>query len=225
MPVENAQYIHQLEPTYPLGSDDRRDGDNHIRNIKSAIKSTFPNVNGVINASSDELNLLVGLTGSVQSQLDALLVTIQNNIYPVGSIYTNATNSTNPAELLGFGTWEAFGEGRVLVGVDGADSSFNDLGETGGSKDSVLIEHTHTATTSNSGNHSHYVSRRLGWGENADNDSSQGQYLKYDYGSSQVYSGEAGDHNHDVTISTEGESGVNKNLQPYIVVKMWKRIA
>jgi hypothetical protein len=36
-------------------------------------------------------------------------------LYPVGSIYTNASVSTNPATLLGFGTWTAFGAGRVLL--------------------------------------------------------------------------------------------------------------
>ena len=37
------------------------------------------------------------------------------NAYPVGSIYMNCSNSTNPATLLGFGTWSAFSEGRVPV--------------------------------------------------------------------------------------------------------------
>lgn len=37
-------------------------------------------------------------------------------IFPIGAIYT-ATVSTNPATLLGFGTWSAFGSGRVLVGA------------------------------------------------------------------------------------------------------------
>lgn len=37
-------------------------------------------------------------------------------IFPVGAIYT-ATVSTNPVTLLGFGTWTAFGAGRVLIGA------------------------------------------------------------------------------------------------------------
>ena len=39
-------------------------------------------------------------------------------LYPVGSIYINASVSTNPSTLFGFGTWVEFGKGRVLVGVD-----------------------------------------------------------------------------------------------------------
>ena len=37
--------------------------------------------------------------------------------YPVGSIYMNASNATNPATLLGFGTWTALAPGRMLLGA------------------------------------------------------------------------------------------------------------
>jgi hypothetical protein len=40
-------------------------------------------------------------------------------IYPVGSLYM-ATVSTNPNTLLGFGTWAAWGQGRVPVGIGAA---------------------------------------------------------------------------------------------------------
>lgn len=30
--------------------------------------------------------------------------------YPVGTVYVNATDSTNPATLLGFGTWVTFSD-------------------------------------------------------------------------------------------------------------------
>ena len=55
-------------------------------------------------------------------------------IYPVGSIYTNASDSTNPGTLLGFGTWVAFGAGRVPVGIDSSDTDFDTAEETGGAK-------------------------------------------------------------------------------------------
>jgi hypothetical protein len=48
----------------------------------------------------------------------------------VGSIYINATDSTNPSSLLGFGTWVAFGAGRVLVGFNAADPLFDTAEET-----------------------------------------------------------------------------------------------
>ena len=57
-----------------------------------------------------------------------------DTIYPVGSIYTNATNGTNPGTLLGFGTWVSFGAGRVPVGIDSGDTDFDTAEETGGAK-------------------------------------------------------------------------------------------
>ena len=71
------------------------------------------------------------------------------NAYPVGSIYMNCSNSTNPATLLGFGTWSAFSEGRVLIGIDSSDTDFDTAEETGGSKTHTLTEaqlpsHRHT---------------------------------------------------------------------------------
>lgn len=53
--------------------------------------------------------------------------------WPVGSVFISVV-STNPATLLGFGTWAAFAAGRVLVGLDAAQTEFDAVEETGGSK-------------------------------------------------------------------------------------------
>lgn len=79
-------------------------------------------------------------------------------LYPVGSIYMNATNATNPATLLGFGTWAAFGAGRVPVGFDSGNALFDSAEETGGSANAIVVSHDHTysATTGNqSADHVH----------------------------------------------------------------------
>ncbi|MGT2911384.1 DUF859 family phage minor structural protein [Streptococcus cameli] len=55
-----------------------------------------------------------------------------NQYYPIGSIY-QSTNAANPATFMG-GTWERFGDGKVLVGVDETDGDFNVSSKTGGSK-------------------------------------------------------------------------------------------
>ena len=57
------------------------------------------------------------------------------NLYPVGSIYINAGVATNPGTLMGFGTWERYGDGKLIVSQDSTDSDFNDLTDTGGDRD------------------------------------------------------------------------------------------
>lgn len=56
-----------------------------------------------------------------------------DNIYPVGSIYIT-TNSTNPGTLFPGTTWERYGNGRVIAGVDENDGDFRNAGTTSGSK-------------------------------------------------------------------------------------------
>lgn len=54
------KFIANLNPANPVGSDDKRDGDNHIRGIKNVLKNTFPNLNGAMTASDEDLNTISG---------------------------------------------------------------------------------------------------------------------------------------------------------------------
>lgn len=78
-------------------------------------------------------------------------------IYPVGSIYISS-NSTNPGTLFG-GTWEAYAQGRTLIGNGTSDQAFN-AGATGGSSTHTLTtnempSHTHTQNSHNHSQNSH----------------------------------------------------------------------
>jgi len=151
-------------------------------------------------------NTTLATTAFVQAALGA--------IYPVGSIYTNAVNSTNPGTLLGFGTWTAFGAGRVMVGFNGSDPLFDSAEETGGSKDAIVVSHTHTATVTDPG-HTHTYFRDAPTGAGG------GGFSGVD---SETVTGSSTT-GITVGISTTGSSGTNANLQPYITVYMWKRTA
>jgi hypothetical protein len=149
-------------------------------------------------------------------------------LYPVGSIYINAGVTTNPGTLLGFGTWTAFGAGRVMVGLNGSDALFDALEETGGSKDATLVSHSHTfsGTTAGVGDHQHEETigqiGLFGTGGSY----SRGAYGGTSSGLVDLTNGAgAHDHTYSGTTSTQGSSATDANLQPYITVAMWKRTA
>jgi hypothetical protein len=48
-------------------------------------------------------------------------------IYPVGSIYMNATDGTNPETLLGFGKWERIPAGKSILGLNYPNSNADTL--------------------------------------------------------------------------------------------------
>jgi hypothetical protein len=206
--------------------------DEEFNNIATAVATKAdianPTFTGTVAAPTPALSA-AGTTVATVAAIQAL--------YPVGSIYINAGVTTNPATLLGFGTWVAFGAGRVMVGLNGSDALFDTLEETGGSKDAAVISHSHTASTGAAG---------------AASGSSSGGNYNGDFGiynaATGVFSlsgpynpnrpqGSAGggsyptvalsipDHTHAVTVNSTGSSGTNANLQPYITVAMWKRTA
>lgn len=90
-------------------------------------------------------------TNTTQVATTAFVQTALRAIYPIGSIYTNAVNGTNPGTLLGFGTWTAFGAGRVMVGYNSSNALFNASEKTGGSYDAIVVSHTHTFSGSVTG--------------------------------------------------------------------------
>jgi microcystin-dependent protein len=166
--------------------------------------------------------------------LQKLATTLKDALYPIGSIYTNATNATNPATLIGFGTWAAFGAGKVPVGIDASDTDFDTAEETGGSKTHTLTtsqipSHTHSVdppstTTSSNGSHSHTL--------NTTQDIFSGGGFALEDGSltGTTNTSTVGNHTHTVNIpsftsGSSGSGGSHNNLQPYIVVYMWQRTA
>jgi hypothetical protein len=171
-------------------------------------------------------------TNTTQLANTAFVQVALQAVYPVGSIYINAGVTTNPATLLGFGTWVSFGAGRVMVGLNGADPLFDTLQETGGSADAVLVAHTHTGGTDTAGSHSHLVAASsgdtpvqingagntgfAGWGNG---------FAGYTAGGNVTLVQAAGLHAHTFTTNSAGGSSGNANLQPYITVAMWRRTA
>lgn len=166
-------------------------------------------------------------------------------VYPVGSIYLSTAN-VNPGTLFG-GTWVAWGAGRVPVGVNSGDTSFNSVEKTGGSK-TVNLAHSHTVnshnhstanhtlTTNEIPSHNHSLGRGYvewptgGTGSSWDGWNPSGKYPAVAQVTSTAAAGGGGAHNHGNTgNSSPGTnsqlSSTQSVLPPYITCYMWKRTA
>lgn len=104
---------------------------------------------------------------NIASAVNAAQINVLQKVFPVGSFYTSYNINTNPASLLGFGTWVAV-QGRFLLSA----SSAYPAGSTGGAATHAITvaelpshshtasstsagAHTHTATTASAGDHTH----------------------------------------------------------------------
>lgn len=86
------------------------------------------------------------LVAKITGRIDAVEDKIFLSAHPVGEIYLS-TDSRNPGTLYG-GTWEAWGSGRVPIGVNASDTDFATVEKTGGAK-SVNLAHSHTVNSHN----------------------------------------------------------------------------
>jgi len=200
--------------------------DTEFNNIATAVATKADLINPALTGIPTAPTASAG-TANTQIASTAFVVTALQALYPVGSIYINAGVTTNPGTLLGFGTWAAFGAGRVLVGLNGSDTLFDALEETGGSKDAVVVSHTHpfSGTTASNGEHQHAI-------PHAFDSATAGDYISGNDGDNtqpgtSSPTALAGAHTHTFTGTTDstGSSGTNANLQPYVTVAMWKRTA
>lgn len=190
------------------------------------------------------------------NELDVRLTSLENTYldktYPVGSIYISVTDSTveQVQERFG-GTWEAFGQGRTLIGVGtGKDTNSTSktftVNTTGGEYNHTLSisempAHTHTRGTMEitgqallGTSHSSYetvVSASGAFSTRtefiaSDGNSQARDYLTEESTGSRTY-------RDDITMkasnswtgstSSVGGSQSHNNIQPYITVYMWKR--
>ncbi|KAI5532298.1 keratin-associated protein family, partial [Trichomonas vaginalis G3] len=152
-----------------------------------------------------------------KTELQTLKTEMLQTLYPIGSIYTSM-NSTNPATVLGFGTWQQI--------VDKFLYCANSSKQTGGSKkitEANLPPHTHTGTTNTTGSHSHSITKR-GYTNLAAGSDRQGMH-RYDITtdpkdvSTGIFCGTAGNHAHTFTTNPTG-SGADY-MPPFVTVFAW----
>lgn len=168
-------------------------------------------------------------TADNAQQLDGLtLAALQNLLVPVGYIFSwapagNGPDLSTPAKVaayFGFGTWQAYGAGQVLVGVDSGQTEFATPGKTGGEKTNTLgvdniPSHTHGTLIGGQGasEFADVLYSRSGAEPAAYTTTADTGWGLPNWSSAALS-----------TTSTGGGRAHN-NLQPYVVVYRWQRVA
>ena len=201
-----SKFINALNALNPDGATDTLDNaDDHMRGIKNVLLNSFPNVASAVLFTAAEANSWEGrvavLEGPIYDPSD------QN---PIGTLRFS-TDNTNPGVFLP-GTWVLFAEGRTIIGQgSGGGLTARVAGTTGGVEDAVVVAHQHGAEP----DHNHSMNNNFvgndAEGGNGDDVSTPGAAV----------TGMAGGHQH----PSEGVSGVDMNMQPWIATYIWERTA
>lgn len=195
--------------------------------VGSLVPSATTSVQGKVELATDTETITgTDATRAVTPHgLHALIAAI----FPIGAIYT-ATVSTNPAAILGVGTWTAL-TGRVLIGADGTFVA----GTTGGATTHSLStanlpihQHTFSATTSGASNdHSHLVGRDTDGGSGTSRFTVHNSGVSGATGTSPT-GGQNADHSHTLSGNTGNGGFANtaiNHMPPWRSVYMWERTA
>lgn len=83
-----------------------------MSNVAIDLTKTVKEIITTMKTAIDNLNSDVATN---KTAIDNLKTQILEAVYPVGSVYVSITDSRNPADILGFGTWEALPAGYGLV--------------------------------------------------------------------------------------------------------------
>lgn len=195
----------------------------------------FPIINVKANETEDTLNNISKSLSDLKNKVNKL--SALDKKYPVGSIYITNDNK-NPSTTLG-GTWEAYGQGRTLIGMgSNGTNNYQTVSSTGGNskvslQSSNLPSHTHTLTpqgtvtstfegistsTSSNGDHSHKVFKESGdevIGYAAlENENFAGRVMIRSDTAGPTFSSSDGDHAHTLTPKgtiTSTFKGTNSN--------------
>lgn len=171
--------------------------------VTMSLTKAAVGLGNVDNTSDVNKPVSTATQSAINSAVSAAILQAKTEAYPVGSMYFNATVATNPATLLGFGTWSAYGQGQVPVGK-AASGTFATAGATGG-------EESHVLTVNEMPSHTH--------GQKVT--ANTGPSTRRDF----VADGGGGEYDQGVQTYAAGGGAAHNNLQPYIVVYIWRRTA
>lgn len=173
----------------------------------------------------DKIAELQGLVDDIPDFIDGLRI-------QVGGIYAT-TDGTDPATILGYGTWEPWGLGRALISEGTSDRTWTNEEEAGSETHQLTVDeipiHSHDATfpatdSEIDGDHTHSYTGR---GGTVTGDTETGTRST---SSGTKTSTSVGNHSHSFTMPaiTTGDAGgdtAHENVMPSKACYLWKRTA
>lgn len=195
--------------------------DSEVPDLGGHVAAADPHVGYVREADANWTDLTDGGQTSLHSHAGGP----GGEAFPVGAVFLSVV-ATDPATLLGYGTWAAIGAGRMLMGWNTGDT----LEATGGSSTHTHADHTgvlnHTHPVTDPG-HTHLTQRYP---------TATGSSSGFTIDTSM--SGTLADNTLPTKATTTGVTTSNpaggvsalthdspSHVPPYLIVRMWKRTA
>ncbi|MDA3920963.1 MAG: hypothetical protein PF501_09835 [Salinisphaera sp.] len=141
----------------------------------------------------------------ISSKIPEAILAAKKALFPVGSIYCNYNDATNPSSLLGFGSWARISDGFLLS----QNSYSGAAGATGG-------ERTHTLDINEMPVHAHGLTGTTILGPADPHD----DFINYQGGGGDTFYTKSSS-----STANQGGGQAHNNMPPYVVVYMWRRTA
>jgi hypothetical protein len=172
------------------------DGSNSTPDLRNCfVVGAFSDDSGV--AKSKLIQSIVS-AGSFVSGTSYVIQTLGTTDFTLIGASSNTVGVTFTATGIGSGTGTAITSDTVYT-------------KSGGSKDAIVVAHTHTGTTASNGAHTHLIGQVNATGIYSD-DGGNGPNVS---SPGNLSTSSAGAHTHTFTTNSTGSSGTNANLPPY----------
>lgn len=215
---EAKQYAAEAKASASLVGQDVTQLKQDVRNLQTSVNentSDISSLNTKVTTNTSNISSLTTKIDTNTSQittLHSMLAVYWKTLYPIGSIYISTNANFNPQATWG-GTWRKTADGRCLIG---ANDTYP-IGSIGG-------EAEHTLTDSEMPTHRHGAGRYTGFeitnaGIRGADSSSQPLYQAL------IANTNSTEYSNKLETNTAGLGLAHNNMQPYLAVYIWERIA
>ena len=125
MTIESATFLNGLNASNPGANDQKSEGDDHLRLIKSTVKASFPNIAGAVSATDVQLSFVTGVTSAIQTQINTKAA-LGSNADITGVTVLTSINTGQIAGLRNKLINGAFGLNQRLLATNADDTYSHD---------------------------------------------------------------------------------------------------